>query len=71
MKISILALLPLVAGIIGGLIGGRIHRKNKSMKRIDKNDEPNNGQTAKTTNKFLCSFAMLMFVALNLNAANR
>lgn len=71
MKISILALLPLVAGIIGGLIGGRIHRKNKSMKRIDKNDKPNNGQTAKTTNKFLCSFAMLMFVAFNLNAANR
>ena len=32
MKISFIAFLPLVAGIIGGLIGGRIYSKNKHRK---------------------------------------
>ncbi len=32
MKISIIALLPIVTGIIGGLIGGKIYKRNKKFK---------------------------------------
>lgn len=34
MKISLIAILPVVAGVIAGIIGGRIYKRNKKTTQI-------------------------------------